>query len=113
MAEGILLSMAFVCAFAGMSWLALAMKPHWVQVRGGVPHDAPLARKLRLCGVTCLMLSLALCLALSRASMAFLVWTMTLSATALLVALALAFVPRSLSWLAPFAGGSVRYQRRP
>lgn len=106
MAEASLLVVSFLCAFAGMSWLALAMKSHWVQVRGSVPHNDALTRRLRFIGVTCLMLSLALCLALSHASMAFLVWIMTLSATALLVAMALALAPRSLAWLATIAGGS-------
>ena len=112
MAEAWLLVVSFLCAFAGMSWLALAMKPHWVQVLGGVPHDEPLARRLRCIGAACLMLSLALCLAQSHASMAFLVWLMTLSATALLVAMALAYAPRSLAWLAMIAAG-LRGSARP
>lgn len=106
MAEALLLIVSFLCAFAGMSWLALAMKPHWVQVRGAVPHSEPLARRLRISGTACLTLSLAVCLLPSHASMAFLVWIMTLSATALLVAMALAYAPRSLSWLATIATGS-------
>ena len=105
MAEALLLVVAFLCAFAGMSSLALAMKPHWVHVRGAVPHSEPLARRLRFIGTACLALSLALCLVRSHASMAFLVWIMTLSATALLVAMALAYAPRSLAWLATIAGG--------
>ena|SRR5688572_2362000 len=105
MADALFLVVSFLCAFAGMSWLALAMKPHWVQVRGAVPHSEPLARRLRFIGGTCLTLSLALCLALSHASMAFLVWVMTLSATALLVAMTLAYAPRSLVWLATIASG--------
>ena len=100
MADALFLAASFLCAFAGMSWLALALKPHWAQVRGAVPHNAPLARRLRFLGTTCLMLSLAICLALDHASMACLVWIMTLGAAALLVAMALAYAPRSLSWLA-------------
>ena len=106
MAETLLLVVSFLFAFTGKSWLALGMKAHWAQVRGPAPHNEALARRLRFSGTACLMLSLALCLALSHASMAFLVWIMTLSATALLVAMALAFAPRSLSWLAAIAGGS-------
>ena len=106
MADACLLILSFLCAFAGMSWLALALKPHWMQVRGGVPHSESLVRRLRFFGTTCLVLSLAFCLVADHASMAFLVWIMTLSATALLVAMALAFAPRSLVWLATIAGGS-------
>lgn len=106
MADALLLALSFVCAFAGMGWLALALKPHWVQVHGAVRHDASLARKLRSFGTTCLMLSLAVCLGVDHASMACLVWVMTLSAASLLVAMALAYAPRSLSWLAVIAGGS-------
>ena len=100
MADALFLAVAFLSAFVGMSWLALAMKPHWVQVRSAVPHHEPSARRLRWFGATSLMLSLAICLALDHTSMACLVWVMTLSVSALLVAMALAFAPRALSWLA-------------
>lgn len=106
MADALLLAMSFLCALVGMSSLALALKPHWAQVRGPVPHSQALARRLRFFGTTCLMLSLVVCLALDHASMACLVWIMTLGAAALLVAMALAYAPRSLAWLATVAGGS-------
>lgn len=106
MAEALLLALSLLCAFAGMGWLALAMKPHWVQVRASMPHSRPLARRLRFLGGACLLLSLAGCLAADHASMAFLVWVMALSASALLVAMALAHAPRALAWLAVIAGGS-------
>lgn len=105
MAEAVFPALSLLCAFAGMGWLALAMKPHWTQVGASVPHSQPLARRLRFFGFTCLSLSLAVCLAADHASMAFLVWIMTLSAAALLVAMALAHVPRLLGWLAVIAGG--------
>lgn len=103
MADAWLRALSFVCAFAGMGWLALSMKPHWLQVGSAVPHSRPLARKLRWFGGSCLTLSLALCLASDHASMAVLVWIMSLSASALLVAMALAHAPRSLAWLAAVA----------
>ena len=106
MADALLLAVAFLCAFAGMGWLALAMKPHWVQVGAAVPHSRPLARRLRFFGGACLLLSLAVCLIADDASMACLVWIMTLSAAALLVAMTLAHAPRSLAFLAAIAGGA-------
>jgi len=105
MVDAGLLMLAFLCSFTGMSWLALALKPHWVQVRDAVPHSESLVRRLRWFGATGLVLSLAVCLVADHASMAWLVWIMTLSAAALLVAMALAYAPRSLSWLAAIASG--------
>jgi len=105
MADAFLLVLALLCAFSGMSWLALARKQHWVQVRGAVPHSESLVRRLRLFGASCLVLSLAVCLVVDHASMAVLVWLMTLSAAALLVAMTLSYLPRSLAWFAAIAGG--------
>jgi len=96
MVDAVLLGASFVCAFSGMGWLALAMKPHWAQVRGAVPLSEPPARTLRVIGVTGLSLSLATCLAADHVSMASLVWVMTLGASALAVAMALAYAPRLL-----------------
>lgn len=103
MAEASFASASLLCAFVGMGWLALAMKPHWTEVRGSVPHTRRVARRLRFCGGTCLALSLGGCLAADHASMAILVWIMTLSASAVSVAMALALAPRSLAWLAAVA----------
>lgn len=99
MLEPSLFTMAFVSAFCGMSWLALAMKPHWVQVRGDGAPAAPPSRRLRTFGASSLLISLMACLAADHLSMACLVWVMTLSATALLVAMTLSYAPRVLSWL--------------
>lgn len=104
MVEAVLLTAAFLCAFAGMSSFALAMKPHWAQLQSTAPHDERLMRRLRRVGTACSLLSLAICLVADHVSMAFLVWIMTLSAAALLVAMTLAYAPRSLSWLARIAG---------
>jgi hypothetical protein len=81
-----------------MAWLALAMKPHWAQV-SETPYDPAVARKLRVLGSTALLLSLGACLVVDHASMASLVWTMTLSASALVVAIILAYRPRWLGRL--------------
>lgn len=105
MASAVLLAAAFLGAVAGMSSFALALKPHWAQVQGAARHDRTLVRRLRALGTTCSILSFAACLAADHVSMAFLVWLMTLSTAALLVALTLAYAPRSLSWLARLAGG--------
>jgi len=97
MVDALLLSASFLCAFCGMGWLALAMKPHWIQVRGPAPLSEANARKLRVVSVLGLLLSLAACLAADHVSMASLVWIMTLGASALAVAMTLAYAPRLLT----------------
>ena len=97
MVDALLLGASFVCAFCGMGWLALAMKPHWAQVRGADSPSAAPVRTLRVYGATSLLLSLAACLAADHVSMASLVWIMTLGASALAVAMALAYAPRLLT----------------
>lgn len=83
-----------------MAWLALAMEVHWSQVRATASYSAARARKLRGLGAAALLVSLAACLAADHPSMAGLVWIMTLSVSALTVAMTLAYRPRWLSWLA-------------
>ncbi|HMJ15274.1 MAG TPA: DUF3325 domain-containing protein [Polyangiaceae bacterium] len=99
MAEALLLSAAALCSSAGMGWLAVAMKPHWAQVRGAQTLAARGAVTLRVLGVLSLAASLVLCSWADHPSMAALVYVMTLTGSALLVALTLAWRPRLLSLL--------------
>ena len=57
------------------------------------------------------MLALALCLRADHASMAVLVWVMTLSGAALLVAFLLAARPRWLRLLAPWVRAAAQHVR--
>ena len=98
MSEGALLTLALLCSAAGAGWMALAMETHWKQVQ---VHTAPVpdrgkARLLRVLGGLALSASLGLCLSVDHPSMAALVWIMTLAASALLIALTLAWRPRLL-----------------
>lgn len=115
MAEASLLALAFLCAYCGMGWLSLALRPHWVQVCGPSQRSEPAVVRLRLLGSTGLLLSLAACLGADHASMALLVWVMTLGASALSVAMTLTYAPRSLHFLVTAAGtGTSRsHERRP
>lgn len=103
MADTLLLGASLALAVCGMGWLALAMKPHWAQVRGSAPHGATTARNLRIAGGVALLLSLVVCLLVDHASMASLVWVMNVSASALIVAMTLTYRPSWLGWL---VGGS-------
>jgi hypothetical protein len=93
-----LLAVSFACAFCGMSWLALAMEVHWSQVRGATRRPTASCR-LRVAGAAALVVSLVVCLIADHPSMASLVWVMMASASALIVAMLLAYRPRWLSWL--------------
>ena len=96
-----LLSAAFASAIAGMGWLALSMPVHAQQVWGD--ELSPLsARALRWMGASGLLVALALCLAVDHASMASLVWVMTLAASALAIAFALSSRPAWLRGLVPW-----------
>lgn len=99
MADVLLRSIGFVLGVCGMGWLSLAMDPHWVQVRGGARLSRAAARALRALGAFALTASFALALWVDHGSMAPLVWVMMLTASALLVAMTLAFRPRWLSFL--------------
>lgn len=98
----LLLSAAMLTCVAGMAWLALAMDVHWAQVRSGGTLSTGGVWRLRVFGALGLGAGLALCLAADHASMAVLVWVMTLGASALMVALALTWRPgwlRALAWV--------------
>lgn len=100
MVKGLLLSAAFAASTCGMAWLALAMDEHWRQVTGDAAPGPIATRVLRVLGTSALLASAALCFAADHASMAVLVWVMTLAAAALVVAFTLAWRPQRLALLA-------------
>lgn len=97
-----LLAMAQLISLAGMGWLALSMPVHAQQVWG---HDMSCARArvLRGLGAAALGVALLLCLRADHASMAVLVWVMTMTLSALVIAMTLAWRPRALRLFAPWA----------
>jgi len=99
MAKALLLALALGCCVSGMAWLALAMKAHWQQLRGTQPLARRTVWTLRALGSLALLVSLILCLRADHASMAALVWVMSLIPAVMLVAFTLAWRPRWLSWL--------------
>lgn len=96
MVKALLLIVAFLICTSGMAWLALSLEPHWRQLRSSQPSLA-LVRQLRLAGWLAILGSLPICLAADHASMAALVWIMTLAASALSVAFILTWRPRLLA----------------
>lgn len=100
MPEAVLLAFALLASLCGMGWLALAMDVHWAQVSGDAPARRHAPRRLRAAGGLALAASLALCLAADHASIAVLVWIMSLVAATLAVAFLLAVRPGWLAWLA-------------
>ena len=100
MPESVLQALAMPCSLCGMGWLALAMDVHWAQVTGEADAGGHGPLRLRAQGVAAIVASLGLCLASSHASIAALVWIMSLVVSTLLVAFALATRPRWLAWLA-------------
>ncbi len=93
-----MLLLAMIVSFAGLALLALSMERHWRQLRATQPLPNPTARLLRMAGSIALASSLTLCLAVDHASMASLVWVMTLAVSAFVLAMLLAWRP---DWLAP------------
>lgn len=91
-----MLAAALLSSGAGLGWLALAMDVHWRQVRTGTPLTRLKAVVLRSLGVSALAISLVLCLAADHATMAALVWVMSIAGGALAIALTLAWRPRAL-----------------
>jgi hypothetical protein len=94
-----LLLAAVAMNVAGLGWFALAMEPHWRQVRGQAPMTPRTATLLRALAIAALAGSLALCLSVDHVSMAAIVWVMTLAGGALVVALTLAWRAAWLGWL--------------
>lgn len=83
--DAFLLLVALVTSVTGMGWLALSVDVHWLRVYGNTPGNSPMKR-LRILGALALAFSLALCLMVDHASMAALVWIMSLTAAALSIA---------------------------
>jgi len=98
-----MLLLAFFLSFVGLALLALAMERHWRQLRATRPLTSTAARSLRFAGSVALASSLALCLSVDHASMASLVWVMTLAVSAFVLAMLLAWRP---GWLAPLISWS-------
>lgn len=96
-----LLTVAVLASATGMGWLALSMPAHAQQVWGRVPSTLA-SRTLRVLGGLGVMLALALFLAADHATMAVLVWIMSLTGAALAVALVLSWRPGWLRMLAPW-----------
>lgn len=91
-----MLAAALISSGAGLAWLALAMEVHWRQVCVRAPLTRRTCFVMRALGCSALALSLALCLAADHATMAALVWAMSMAGGALAVALTLAWRPRAL-----------------
>ena len=100
MPNAAVLALALLCCICGMTFLALAMKPHWQQVRDDAGPSARTSMALRILAALALALSLWLCLTVDHVSIAALVWVMSLAAAALIVAFTLTWRPRWLGWFA-------------
>jgi hypothetical protein len=74
-------------------------QPHWQQLRAATPLSDPTRRKPRSFGCGALIASLLLCLLADHASMAVLVWMMSLTGAALTVAFTLTYRPSWRGWL--------------
>ena len=99
-----MLLLAFFLSFVGLALLALAMERHWRQLRESQVLTHSTSRVLRIAGSVSLISSLALCLAVDHASMASLVWVMTLAVSAFMLAMLLAWRPGWLGgprWIHP------------
>lgn len=94
------LMIAVLFSLSGMMWLALSLLPHWRQAVGERLLSTGRQRMLRILGVGAQSLALVLCLRVDHASMAVLVWMMTMSGAAFSVALLFAWRPRwSRAWV--------------
>jgi hypothetical protein len=94
---------ALLSALAGAAWLALSLESHWRQVRGEHAAGPGTVRLLRVLGALALGASLLICLRVDHASMAALVWVMSLAAAAFSVAFTLSWRPRLLAPLVAWA----------
>jgi hypothetical protein len=86
-------------SIVGMGWLALSLDAHWTQVFGTRPRRAATSGLLRVLGAAALANSLIACFWADHPSMAPLVWVMSLAASALAIAMLLAWGPRWLEVL--------------
>jgi hypothetical protein len=94
MPDALYLTVAALCCFLGMAWLALAMDVHWAQVKQiPLANSCPPKVTLKVLGCTALSVSLVLCLMADRPSIAGLVWIMLMIGSAVALAFALAKKP--------------------
>ncbi|HSV59081.1 MAG TPA: DUF3325 domain-containing protein [Variovorax sp.] len=107
MPDALIVLAAVLANLVGLAWIALAMEPHWEQVRSD-PLHAGRAAMLRVLGASAIAGSALLCLWADHATMAWLVWTMALTAAAIVLAFALAWRPRLLAPLLAWVGGPRR-----
>ncbi len=101
MRDSAFLVLAMGSNILGLAWIALAIDVHWRQVYGSRVLSRSRAVALRTLGAIALTTSLLLCLAVDHVSMASLVWIMCLAASAILVALVLAWRPSVVRSLVP------------
>ena len=97
--DWIMLIVAQFFSFVGMGWLALSLDAHWTQVSGARPRRAATNSLLRALGTAALANSLIACFWADHPSMAPLVWVMSLGASALAIAMLLAWRPRWMNAL--------------
>ncbi len=108
MPDALMLLLAVAACVAGMGWFALSMEGHWYQVRGKAPLPAALAKTLRTLGALALAASLVICLSVDSASIAVLVWLMSLAFGALAIAFTLTWRASALGALVFWAGAAAR-----
>jgi hypothetical protein len=97
MPDALMLLVALVVTVLGMGWLALSMESHWEQVRGRTTCPPATVNSLRVLGVVALFTSLVLCLMVDSASMASLVWVMSVAGAAVVVAFTLTWRATALA----------------
>jgi hypothetical protein len=105
MRDVLMLCVALAGNVAALAWFALAMPVHWRQVRSTHSLTRRTAVVLRTLGMLGLVLSFCLCLRADHASMAVLVWIMSVAGAALAVAFTLAWRPRMLAPLIVWSRG--------
>lgn len=84
-------------AVVALAAFAFAKPAHWRQIRSNEPQPRAIVQRLRAVGAIGLIASLLCCLAVDHASIAALVFVMSLAAAGLLVAFLLAWRPLLLA----------------
>jgi hypothetical protein len=102
MGDSVLIAAGLACSVLGFAWLALAMDVHWQQAFGTSQRPRSTRLILRSLATIALLASLLLVLAADHASIASLVWIMSLAAAALVVAFTLAWRPGLLRITVPW-----------
>ncbi|MET0320980.1 MAG: DUF3325 domain-containing protein [Duganella sp.] len=106
MPDALMLLVAVLVTVAGMGWLALSMDSHWEQVRGSAACPPSTVQSLRVLGGVALLTSLVLCMMVDSASMAALVWVMSVALATVVVALTLTGRASALAPLVFWTGQS-------